>query len=806
MNTSLSWIKAYVPGLEATAQEYTDAMTLSGTKVEGYEELDADLDRIVVGQIDKIEKHPDADKLIVCQVNVGSETVQIVTGAKNVHEGDKVPVVRDGGRGAGGHEPGSRVAGGIKIKKGKLRGVESFGMMCSIEELGSTRDMYPEAPEEGIYIFQEDVPVGADAVEILGLHDVVFEYEVTSNRVDCFSVVGIAREAAATFRKEFCPPVVTKTGNEEDVNDYIKVTVKDEDLCPRYCARVVKNIKIGPSPKWMQRRLASVGIRPINNLVDITNYVMEEYGQPMHAYDLRTIAGNEIIVRRAGEGEKFVTLDGQERQMDESVLMICDGEKSVGIAGIMGGENSMITDSVETMLFEAACFDGTNIRKSSKKVGLRTDASGKFEKGLDPNNAQAAIDRACQLVEELGAGEVVGGMVDVYGKKKEPVRVPFDAQEINQLLGTEISKEEMIGYFEMIGLSYDEETGEVIAPTFRHDLFRMADLAEEVARFYGYDNIPTTLPRGEATAGKLSFKLRVEEVARDIAEFCGFSQGMTYSFESPKVFDKLLLPEDSPLRRAVEITNPLGEDYSIMRTTSLNGMLTSLATNYNRRNKNVRLYELGNIYLPETLPLAELPEERMQFTLGMYGDGDFFSMKGVVEEFFEKAGLHKKETYDPESGKTYLHPGRQANILYDGVVVGYLGEVHPDVADTYGIGTKAYVAVIDMPEVVERATFDRKYTGIARFPAVTRDISMVMPKEILAGQVEEVIEKKGGAYLESYGLFDLYEGKQIQEGYKSMAYSITFRAKDKTLEDAEVTKAMDKILGALESLGIELRK
>ena len=698
------------------------------------------------------------------------------------------------------------MAGGIKIKKGKLRGVESFGMMCSIEELGSTRDMYPEAPEEGIYIFQEDVPVGADAVEILGLHDVVFEYEVTSNRVDCFSVVGIAREAAATFRKEFCPPVVTKTGNEEDVNDYIKVTVKDEDLCPRYCARVVKNIKIGPSPKWMQRRLASVGIRPINNLVDITNYVMEEYGQPMHAYDLRTIAGNEIIVRRAGEGEKFVTLDGQERQMDESVLMICDGEKSVGIAGIMGGENSMITDSVETMLFEAACFDGTNIRKSSKKVGLRTDASGKFEKGLDPNNAQAAIDRACQLVEELGAGEVVGGMVDVYGKKKEPVRVPFDAQEINQLLGTEISKEEMIGYFEMIGLSYDEETGEVIAPTFRHDLFRMADLAEEVARFYGYDNIPTTLPRGEATAGELSFKLRVEEVARDIAEFCGFSQGMTYSFESPKVFDKLLLPEDSPLRRAVEITNPLGEDYSIMRTTSLNGMLTSLATNYNRRNKNVRLYELGNIYLPETLPLAELPEERMQFTLGMYGDGDFFSMKGVVEEFFEKAGLHKKETYDPESGKTYLHPGRQANILYDGVVVGYLGEVHPDVADTYGTGTKAYVAVIDMPEVVERATFDRKYTGIARFPAVTRDISMVMPKEILAGQVEEVIEKKGGAYLESYGLFDLYEGKQIQEGYKSMAYSITFRAKDKTLEDAEVTKAMDKILGALESLGIELRK
>lgn len=806
MNTSLSWIKAYVPELDVTAQEYTDAMTLSGTKVEGYEELDADLDKIVVGQIDKIEKHPDADKLIICQVNVGAETVQIVTGAPNVKEGDKIPVVLDGGRVAGGHEPGQRVAGGIKIKKGKLRGVESAGMMCSIEELGSNREMYPEAPEYGIYIFPEDTEVGADAVEVLGLHDVVFEYEITSNRVDCYSVVGIAREAAATFRKEFVPPVVTAVGNDEDVNDFIKVTVEDPDLCPRYTARVVKNIKIGPSPKWMQRRLASVGIRPINNLVDITNYVMEEYGQPMHAYDLDTIAGGQIVVRRAKENETFVTLDGQERKLDESVLMICDGEKSVGIAGIMGGENSMITDDVHTMLFEAACFDGTNIRKSSKKVGLRTDASGKFEKGLDPNNAEAAMNRACQLIEEMGAGEVVGGMVDVYSKKKEPVRVPFDADEINGLLGTNISKEEMLSYFKKIDLEYDEASNEVIAPTFRHDLFRMADLAEEVARFYGYDNIPTTLPRGETTTGKLSFKLRVEEIARDIAEFCRFSQGMTYSFESPKVFDKLSIPSDSPLRNTVEIMNPLGEDYSIMRTTSLNGMLTSLATNYNRRNKNVRLYELGNIYLPKSLPLTELPEERMQFTLGMYGDGDFFSMKGVIEEFFEKIGLYKKETYDPNAGKPYLHPGRQANIIYDGVVVGYFGEVHPDVADTYGIGTKAYVAVLDMPEITERATFDRKYTGIAKFPAVTRDISMVMPKEILVGQVEEVIEKKGGAYLESYALFDLYEGAQIKEGYKSVAYSIVFRAKDKTLEEAEISHAMEKILAGLEELGIELRK
>ena len=806
MNTSLSWVKAYVPELDVTAQEYTDAMTLTGTKVEGFEKLDADLDKIVVGQIEKIEKHPDADKLVICQVNVGTETVQIVTGATNVFEGAKVPVVLDGGRVAGGHEPGQRVAGGIKIKKGKLRGVPSYGMMCSIEELGSTRDMYPEAPENGIYIFHDDVQAGADAIEVLGLHDVVFEYEITSNRVDCYSVVGIAREAAATFHKEFKPPVVTETGNNEDVNDYVKVSVENTDLCSRYCARVVKNIKIGPSPEWMQRRLASVGIRPINNLVDITNYVMEEYGQPMHAYDLDTLAGHQIVVKNAAEGEKFTTLDGQERTMDQDVLMICDGEKAVGIAGIMGGENSMITDDVTTMLFEAACFDGVNIRKSSKRVGLRTDASGKFEKGLDPNNAMDALNRACQLVEELGAGEVVGGAVDVYSKKKEPVRVPFDAAKINRMLGTDISEEVMIGYFKKIDLGYDAETKEVIAPTFRHDLFRIADLAEEVARFYGYDNIPTTLPDGEATTGKLTFKLRIEQVARDIAEFCGFSQGMSYSFESPKVFDKLRLPQDSQLRKTVDIMNPLGEDYSVMRTTSLNGMLTSLATNYNRRNKNVRLYELGNVYLPISLPLTELPEEKMQFTLGMYGDGDFFTMKGVVEEFFEKIGMHEKEKYDPDAGKTYLHPGRQANIIYDGKVVGYLGEIHPEVADTYGIGERAYVAVIDMPEILPYATFDRKYTGIAKYPAVTRDISMVVPKKILVGQIEEVIEKNGGANLESYKLFDLYEGAQIKAGFKSVAYSITFRAKDKTLEEAEITAAMNKILKGLEDLGIELRK
>ena len=806
MNTTLSWIKAYVPELSCTDQEYCDAMTMSGTKVESYERLDRNLEKIVVGQIEKIEKHPDADKLIVCQVNIGAEPIQIVTGAPNVKEGDKVPVVLDGGKVAGGHDGGPLPEEGISIKAGKLRGVPSNGMMCSIEELGSSRDMYPEAPENGIYIFSDDVEVGSDAIDALGLRDTVFEYEITNNRIDCFSILGIAREAAVTFHKPFVPPVVNVHENGENVNDYIKVEVKDPDLCPRYCARVCTNIKIAPSPKWMQRRLAASGIRPINNLVDITNYVMEEYGQPMHAYDLSTIAGGQIIVRRAKDGDEFQTLDGQVRKLDSEVLMICDAEKEVGIAGIMGGENSKITDDVKTVLFEAACFNGTNIRKSAKRIGLRTDASGKFEKGLDPNNSVEAINRACQLIQELGCGDVVGGIVDVCAPLKERVRIAFEPERINALLGTQIPEAEMLDYFKQLEFDYDADKKELIIPTFRQDIEGFADVAEEVARFHGYDKIPTTLPSGEATTGKLSFKLRIEEKARDIAEYCGFSQGMCYSFESPKVFDKLLLDQDDVLRKAVTIANPLGEDFSVMRTISLNGILTSLATNYNRRNKDVKLYELGNVYLPESVPVTTLPEERMQFTLGFYGDGDFYTMKGVIEEFLESIGMKDKKEYDPKAGKNFLHPGRQANIIYGGKVLGYLGEVHPEVLDNYGIGTKAYVAVLDMPEIIPFATFDRKYEGIAKYPAVTRDISMVVPREILVGQIEAVIAQRGGKILESYALFDIYEGSQIKAGFKSVAYTLTFRAKDRTLEDADVSAAMKKILNGLQGLGIELRQ
>ena len=810
MRTSLKWIKDLVPGIEdLTPQEYLDAMTLSGSKGEYYVELDKNLENIVIGQILKIEKHPDADKLVICQVNVGQEEpVQIVTGAPNVFEGAVVPVVLAGGKVAGGHDGSTPPEEGIKIKKGKLRGVPSNGMMCSIEELGSSRDMYPDAPENGIYIFKnrDDIKPGDDAIKALGLDDAVIEYEITSNRVDCFSILGIAREAAVTFGKPFCPPVVEPTGNDEDVNDFISVEVNDTELCPRYTARVVKNIKVGPSPEWMQRRLAAQGIRPINNIVDITNYVMEEYGQPMHAYDLSTIAGQKIIVRRAEDNEKFVTLDGQERTLDSSMLMICDAEKPVGIAGIMGGENSMITDDVDAILFEAACFDGTNIRLSGKKLGMRTDAQSKFEKGLDPNNASAAIDRACQLIEVLGCGEVVGGMVDVYGKVKEPHEIPFQPERINRLLGTDLSAEQMLDYFKSLGLEYDADRNVMIIPTFRQDLLGTADLAEEVARFYGYSNIPSTLPSGESTSGKVSFKHRVEDVAKETAEFCGFSEGMTFSFESPKVFDKLRLDADDPLRQAITIANPQGEDYSIMKTTPLNGMLVSLARNFNRRNKDVKLYEMAKIYLPKSLPLTEYADERVQFTLGFYGEGDFFTMKGVVEEFLERAGMHDIVDYDPNAGKNFLHPGRQANIIYQGKVIGYMGEVHPEVCENYDMKTRAYIAVLDMPFITEMATFDRHFKGIAKHPAVNRDISMVVKKDILVGQIEKVIREKGGHHLESYHLFDIYEGSQIKAGYKSVAYSITFRANDRTLEEKDITTAMDKIIAGLEDLGIELRK
>ena len=811
MNTPLSWIKEMVPGLDCTPVEYMDAMTLSGTKAESAQYFDKNLDKIIVGRINKIERHPDADKLVICQVQIDEDgkEIQIVTGAPNAFEGAVVPVVLDGGRVACDHS-GNKPGEGFVIKAGKLRGVDSAGMMCSIDELGRDKTYYPEADEEGLYIFNKieggsTLKLGSDALIPLGLRDALVEYEVTSNRVDCFGMEGIAREAAATFRKEFKPPVIKETGNAEKAEDYISVEIKDNELCKRYVARVVKNVKIAPSPLWMQRKLSAVGIRPINNIVDITNYVMTELSQPMHAYDIDTIDERKIVVERAANGEKFTTLDGVERELDDTVLLIKDGKKAVGIAGIMGGENSKINDNLNTVLLEAACFDGTNIRLSSKKIGLRTDASGKFEKGLHPETALLAMNRACTLIEEIGAGEVVGGVVDVYPVNEGDREVEFDIDACNRLLGTNISLEEAREYFDRLGIKINDDLKSVVVPYFRQDLLRNADLAEELARFFGYDKIPTTLPSGESTAGGETFGMEIEGKARELAEQFGFCEGMTFSFESPKVFDRLLLPLDAKEREAIEIKNPLGEDYSIMRTQIINGMLTSLGTNSARRNKNVRLYEISNIYLAKKLPLEDYPEEKKQFCLGMYGEGDFFVLKGVIEEFLYKVGMKKLPSYNADAGKTFLHPGRQAQIIYEDTVVGYFGEVHPLVQEAYGIAERAYVANIDLGIICDKANFTVKYEGIAKFPSVVRDISLVMDKSLTAGEIEKIIRSESGAILESLELFDIYEGERIGADKKSMAYSITFRNKEKTLEESEISAVMDKILKGLQTIGAVLR-
>ncbi len=827
MDLSKRWLQDYVD-IDVPDRDFAEALTISGSKVESFRHEGETLENIVVGEILTVEKHPNADRLFVCTVNVGKEEpITIVTSATNVTPGVFVPVAL--------HK--SVVAGGQKITKGKMRGVLSEGMFCSVAELGITVHDFPYAIEDGIFLLGDDCKKepGMDIHEAIGLNDVVTEFEITSNRPDCMSIIGLARETAATYDlplKLHTPEV--KSG-EGDVNDYLKVDINAPEECYRYAGAVVKNVRVKPSPLWIRERLRACGVRPINNIVDITNFVMMEYGQPMHAYDYDTLAGAEIRVRRAKDGETFTTLDDQERKLDHDVLMICDGEKEVGLAGIMGGENSMITDHVKTVLFEAATFDGTNIRKSSKRIGLRTDASGIFEKGLDPRNAEEAINRACQLMVELGCGTPAEGMVDVKQPIPDLRRIKFEPEKINAYLGTDLSAEEMLTIFRKEQLGYDEETKEIVIPSFRQDLKQMCDMAEEVARFHGYDNIPSTLPKSSSTRGGLTDKLAMEDVARDIAERNGFDEAETFSFESPKVFDKLKIEADSPLRNAIRISNPLGEDYSIMRTIPLNGILTSLATNYNRRNKDVRLYELASVYLPiGELPITDYPDERQTLTLGFYGDGDFFTLKGVVEDLFEAYGLigpHAKENkkiaelakesaraghpidsaernrviMDTSEKHPFLHPGRQADILYNGKKFGFLGELHPDVARNYELDDRAYVAVIDLKSILPYISFEPHFEGIAKFPAMTRDISMVVPKSVTARSIEDVILSKGGKILESYRLFDIYEGKQIALGYKSMAYTLTFRNKERTLEEDEVNKAMEKILKGLEELGIVLR-
>ena len=805
MNTSMNWLKAYVPGLSASGKDFGDRMTLVGNKVETMEDLGENLEKIVTGKILSVKKHEDSDHLLICQVDVGKETLQIVTGAPNVKEGQVVPVVLDGGKVKVDHE-GKRPEGGVSIHNGKLRGVESFGMMCSIEELGSDRNFFPEAPERGIYIFPEGTPVGEDAPALLGFRDILHEYEITSNRVDCFSVVGLAREAAAAFGQAFHFPEIKKVGNEEKLSDYLTVELKDSELCSRYTARLIKNVRFAPSPSWMQIRLRTAGIRPINNFVDITNYVMLELGQPMHAFDYEDISGKKIRIERAEDKEKFVTLDGVEHELDSSILCIKDGEKTIALGGIMGGENSMITDKVKNVVLEAACFNGTNIRLSGRKLGLRTDASSYFEKGLDPNLCEMAMDRACTLIEELHCGEVVGGMVDCYPVKKEEKHLSVSVSEINNLLGLYLSGEEMKAYLLPLEIQTEVkgDSLELVIPTFRQDLERMADIAEEVARYYGYDKIPSTLPLS-STVGGMHPNLALNRSLRHLAEALGYNESYFYSFESKKVYEKLLLPENASEWQQIMISNPLGEDFSVMRTSSVPGMLQALSLNNRHKNKDVKLFEMAKLYIPKSLPLTELPDERMTLTLGFIGEGDFFSLKGEIEELLTHCGLNGRFRYDGNCEKPYYHPGRKANILYEGKVLGTMGEIHPDVLKNFDLKERAYVAVLDLEEVYPLAGDHKKYTPVAKFPAVSHDFSLLVPLNVTAGEVEDEIREAASPLLEKVELFDIYEGAQVLAGFKSLSYNVSLRAKDHTLSEEEINKVRGDLLNALEKIGVKLR-
>jgi len=795
MKVPLSWLRDYVD-INVSSKEYAEAMTMSGSKVEGLEVQGEEISNVVVGKILSLEKHPNADRLQVAKVDVGNEIIQIVTGAQNIKVGDCVPVALHG----------STLPGGVKITKGKLRGIESNGMMCSIQELGLTKNDYPEAAEDGIFILEEGLTAGKDIKEVLGLNDTVVEFEITSNRPDCLSIIGLARESAVTLKSEFKKPSISFKEEDDDANKFATVEIKDADLCPRYVARIVKDVKIEPSPEWMRRRLKAAGVRPINNIVDITNYVMLEYGQPMHAFDLEYLHGHKIIVRRAYEGETIKTLDDQERKLDTSMLVIADADRAVAVAGVMGGANSEITENTKTILFESAAFNGISVRLTSKKLGLRTEASSRFEKGLDPEGAAAAIDRACQLVEQLGAGKVCKGRIDCYVNKPETRVISFRPEKINALLGTSIDTEEMISIFKALEFEVDENNMTVKIPSFRPDIEREADLAEEVARFHGYNKIEATLLAGKAaTLGRKSFEQKIEDMIKNSMIACGLSEIYTYSFTSPKVFEKINLPAESELRKAVVITNPLGEDYSIMRTTTIPDMLEVLSRNYNRRIDEARLFELSHVYLPKELPITGLPEEKKVLTIGMYGKVDFYDLKGVIEDLMSVLRI-EDYSFEPESDNPTFHPGRTAKLLIKGKQAGIFGEIHPEVVEKFEGPERTYIGFVEVNPLVQSASVKAQYTPLPKFPAVTRDIALLVRDDVLVKQIEDVIKQHSGKILEDVKLFDIYKGKQVAEGMKSVAYSITFRASDRTLKDDEVNKVMDKILENLEAkLGAKLR-
>lgn len=787
MKIPYRWLLEYVD-LNKNITEVGDALTLSGSKVEEIIENGKEIDRVVTAKLIKLEKHPDADKLQICQVDIKDEVIQIVTGATNINVGDIVPAALHG----------SSLAGGVKIKKGKLRGVESNGMLCSEAELG----IADESSVHGIMILPEDTPIGVDIKSVLGLDGGVIDFEITSNRADCFSVYGIAREASATFDVPLKPLELDFNRNSDNINNYLSVNIKDE-LCRRYIAKMVKNVKIKPSPDWMQQKLEEAGVRAINNMVDITNYVMLELGQPLHAFDYRDIGDKKIIVRRADENEKFKTLDGNERTLDSSMLVIADEQRAVGVAGVMGGENSEIKEDTSTIVFESATFNGPNIRITSKKLGLRTEASSRFEKDLDPNLAEIAMNRVCHLVELLGAGEVVGGVIDIYPEVVNPHSVKVSSKWINEFIGIEIDVNQMKSMLQRLGMNVvGEETLDIEVPTFRQDVKINQDVAEEIARLYGYDKIPSVKMSGETVEAVWTEDQKLTKLVKNTMTASGLYEALTYSFVSPKVYDSINIPMDDNMRNNVIIRNPLGEDFSVMRTTTIPSMLELLGRNYSRDNKNVGLFEIARVYIPGN---ELLPDERDKLTIGVYGNRDFYNLKGIIENLLNELGIEKAE-YVRETENPTFHPGRTAKLLIRKQVAGVFGEVHPDVAENYGIDEKVYIAEIDLRLVFQVAKMEKKYKALPKYPASVRDIAMLISEDISVGEIDNVINRAGKELIEKIELFDVYKGKQIPEGMKSVAYSITYRAENRTLKDDEVNKVHEKVVNAIvEKFGAQLR-
>lgn len=792
MNLSKKWLADYVT-IDAEDRDFSEALTLSGSKVESYEHEGSELKNIVVGKVLSLTRHPDSDHMWICEIDVGDENkLQIVTGAQNLKEGDVVPVALNK----------SVVAGGHKITTGKLRGVESQGMLCSLGELGLTAHDFPYAIEDGIFVLGDDCDhtLGMDIHDAIGLNDTVVEFEITSNRPDCLSVIGLARETAATYDVPLnlhTPEVKTGT---EDVNDYLKVDIEVPDKCYRYVGGVVKNVRVAPSPRWMRERLRACGVRPINNIVDITNYVMLEYGQPMHAFDLRFLKGNHVIVRNAKSGETITTLDGEERSLTEEMMVIADEEKPVAVAGVMGGEYSGIMDDTNTIVFESACFNGPSVRRTAKNLGMRTEASARYEKQLNPDSCDTCLNRALELVQMLDAGDVINGTVDCYKTPKEPVTLPFEPEWTNKFIGINVSADEQAKILRKIGFTV--ENGTVTAPSFRIDIEHQADLSEEIARFYGYNKIPDRELRGVAKAGltaRQSFNKRVEGTMQS----CGLSEIQTFSFISPKSYDKICLPENSKLRDCVVISNPLGEDTSVMRTTAIPSMLEVLSRNYNNRNEKAYLYELATTYASNGT--KELPDEDQQLVLGMYGkEADFFKLKGVVEKLLEVCGICE---YDVEAKRDcpVFHPGRTAIITVDGEELAILGEVHPTVLSNYGIGTRAYIASVNVEYLYLKADLVRTYKSLPKFPATTRDLAFVVSSDTPVLRLEKEIRKATGKILENIDLFDVYEGAQVGANKKSVAFNLRFRSAERTLTDEECSGAVEKAIKAVESLGATLR-